>query len=186
MKEARSRAARLGFPNSFIFSAECPPIHKLAANGIDVVIDIEASESYYAGDYKSAADCQTRFANLYNFRGEPEIPGINMDVVLNGVTLAPVTRSDETKAEDVANLLDDLDQAIRDSTAEASQIKDMVSEVEDALGHKPADVPHYSDAENAALEEMMTDMTEALRHFSTVSAETDMVPALEEDRDTRI
>lgn len=184
MKEARSRAARLGFPSSFIFSPECPPIHKLAANGIDVVIDIEASESYYAGDYKSAATCASRFSNIQNFRGEPEIPGINVDVVVNGVALAPVTRSDETKAEDVANLLDDLDQALRDSSEETSKFKQMTTEVENALGLPESD-QSPSAADEAAANEMEAALL-ALRHFSTVAPETAIVPALEEDRDTRI
>lgn len=157
MKEARSRAARMGFPGSYIFPKDQPPIHKRSANGVDIVIDVEASEAYYAGDYKSAANCVTRFANIENFRGTPQIPGINVDVVLNGISLAPIERSDETKAEDVANLLNDLDRALRDSSEEVDEFRRMTAEVEQALGDS-----------------------------STAAAEPDMVPALEEDRDTRI
>lgn len=182
MKEAQARAARMGFPGSFIFPKDQPPIHKYSANGMDVVVDIVASEAYYAGDYKSAATCATRFASIQNFRGAPEIPGINVDVVVGVSQVEPIERTDATKAEDVANLLDDLDQALRDSSEEASKFKQMTTEVEHALG-LPESGP--SAADEAAANEMEAALL-ALRHFSTVAPETAIVPALEEDRDTRI
>lgn len=135
MQEAKARAARVGLEGCFIFSQECPPIYGLAENGVDIVIDINATEHYYA-----AATCA------------PHIPNSLTAAALDAAELGEVI-----KVESVEALLNDLNQALRDSTEEASQLKEMVNEVEHALGH-----------------------------FSTASAEAVILPPLEEDYETRI
>ncbi|AXQ68618.1 hypothetical protein HOU00_gp079 [Caulobacter phage CcrPW] len=70
---AKSRAGAAKQPGGLIFPKDMPPVHKLADNGIDVIIDEAATRALYWGeDTKTIADCQLKFPNVGNFRGIPD------------------------------------------------------------------------------------------------------------------
>lgn len=74
--EAKKRAATMKMPGAMVFPRSMQPIHKMADNGIDVIIDEAATRAHYWGeDTKSRLDCASKFAHAANFRGVPEIPG---------------------------------------------------------------------------------------------------------------
>ncbi len=45
--QARSRAATMRQPGCYVYPSDMPPVTKRAANGLDEVIDVEATKAKY-------------------------------------------------------------------------------------------------------------------------------------------
>lgn|GEM_PF-5683426 len=48
MRGARSLAARMRMPGAYAFTDDQPVVYKLAANGVDQIVDVEATEAAFA------------------------------------------------------------------------------------------------------------------------------------------